>query len=238
MARWRCCRSWYSDSSPLPSFRKAWSHCRRRSGRQSLVCRSSSSGQLIFLVTRRDREWQALQALALERFHLLGLGVGLVIVAEQMQQAVDDEMGDMVLERLVFQSRFLATVSAASTMSPSIGGSGPPFGNGKAGKDRTLVGLSLPRQPALRVRIWASSEKTMLSSERPAAPVSAKAADTARSTSASAPPHRASRPPRRNIDVDGNRKIPAARFYVFRHEPASSHQLSVPRPRASLASRS
>ena len=78
---------------------------------------------------------------------------------------MDNEMRDMVLRAacLPVPPR-AATVSAASTMSPSIGGNAPPGASGKAGKDRTLVGLSLPRQPALRVRIWASSVKTTLSS--------------------------------------------------------------------------
>ena len=38
-------------------------------------------------------------------FHRLGLGVGLVIVAEQMQKAVHGEMGEMIGERLALGSR-------------------------------------------------------------------------------------------------------------------------------------
>src|SRR6185312_4226833 len=75
-----------------------------------------------------------------------------------------------------------ATVSDARTISPSMGGIAPSRDGGNAGKDRTLVGLSLPRQPALSALICASSEKTMLSSDAPFAPISAKVTSTARST--------------------------------------------------------
>src|SRR6185312_7519492 len=43
---------------------------------------------------------------ALQPLHLVGFRVGLVVVAEQMQQAMDHEMGDVVLQRLVFQYAF------------------------------------------------------------------------------------------------------------------------------------
>ena len=45
----------------------------------------------------------------------------------------------------------------------------PPISTGNAGKDSTLVGLSLPRHSALSVLIWASSVKTTLSSRSAAA---------------------------------------------------------------------
>ena len=100
-------------------------------------------------------------------FHHFRLGIGLMIIADQMQDAMHNEMRHVIGERLalVLQPR-AATVSAASTTSPSIGGSALPALAGKAGKDSTLVGLSLPRHPALSVRIWASSVKTTLSSLR------------------------------------------------------------------------
>ena len=44
---------------------------------------------------------------SLDRFHPLGLGVLDVIQAEQMQHAVHDEMGDVIVKRDVLRSRFL-----------------------------------------------------------------------------------------------------------------------------------
>ena len=86
----------------------------------------------------------------LERFHHLGLGVGLVIIAEQMQEAMDNEMGDMVRRAACLPvpprarpSRRPARCRRASAAARCAGLSG------KAGKDSTLVGLSLPRQSGI-----------------------------------------------------------------------------------------
>src|SRR5207249_4711292 len=115
--------------------------------------------------------------------------VGAVAVPEQAKHAIEERGTGM--RRLSGHAAGRNTRTGAlfrlfgrlgRTAGVRTGGSLPPFGNEKAGKDKTLVGLSLPRHSALRVPIWASSEKTTLSSEAPFAPVSAKAAATALST--------------------------------------------------------
>ena len=110
---------------------------------------------------------------ALQRFHLFGLVVVLVVVAEQMQQAVDDEMGDMVRERLAFQCGLARDrLGGEHDVAQHRRQRRRLAATGKPGKDRTLVGLSLPRHSAFSARIWASSVKTTLSSAagRPAGP--------------------------------------------------------------------
>ena len=89
------------------------------SGLSFIVVRSVS-----IPVTRRDRQCQASPAHArLQRFHLLGLVVGLVIVAEKMQEAMHHQMGEMVRRAACLPVPPRARPSrAASTMSPSIGG--------------------------------------------------------------------------------------------------------------------
>ena len=93
----------------------------------------------------------------------LGLGVALVIEAEEMQHAVHDEMGDVIGER--------GMCLLARLREHGLGGEhhiaerprlaelrrGSP-----AGKDSTLVEASLPRQVRFSARISASSVRTMV----------------------------------------------------------------------------
>src|SRR6478735_2571420 len=48
------------------------------------------------------RDPQLTENLALEAFHRLGFAVGLMVVADEMQEAVDREMAEMMVERLLF----------------------------------------------------------------------------------------------------------------------------------------
>ena len=132
------------------------------------------------------------------RFHLLGLGVGLVIIADQMQKAMDDEMGQMVVERLAFQARPRAPRSPRPARFAQHRRQRSPRRGGKAGKDSTLVGLSLPRQPALSARMCGivGEDQAELGRAAGSAPISARRRVDGACRERASAASQASRPPR------------------------------------------
>src|SRR5207244_91133 len=58
----------------------------------------------------RIRIWYAelRQDLLLERFHRFGVGVFFVIITDQVQEAVNRQMAEMMIERFLFVIRLLA----------------------------------------------------------------------------------------------------------------------------------
>ena len=125
----------------------------RRLGYRSV--RSSEGTQVI-------RSWGAIgignaelrQNSAFEAFHFSGFFIGFVIVADEMQKPMDGQMAEVMTERFVFVIG-LATQSligdrdVARAYAADRRQRGPVGCN--AGNDRTLVGLSMPRQLALSV---------------------------------------------------------------------------------------
>ena len=101
-------------------------------------------------------------------FHDLGVVVFFVVVADQMQKAVDREMAEMMIERLLLvvglparrlDRRWRCRRACAAHRRARAG----PVGC-KAGNDSTLVGLSMPRQLLFSVRMPASSVSMIASS--------------------------------------------------------------------------
>jgi hypothetical protein len=111
--------------------------------------------------------------LAFKRFHSVGVGIGLVIVADEVQKTMHGEMGQMVQENPIF----IVTFPGNRLVGKYI--FSPPAGAG-AGNDSTLVGLSIPRQSRLRARIAASSVSTILTSPSSGASAAAAAAMASR----------------------------------------------------------
>ena len=135
------------------------------SGMSFIVVRSVSIS-----VTRRDREWQASPSAApLDRFHRLGLRVVLVVMAEKMQHAMDNEMRRYGAPAACLPVPPRArTVSAASTISPSIGGSVPPISTRKCRKRQHIGRLVLAAPFGVqRPDMGVVGENTTLSSEAP-----------------------------------------------------------------------
>ena len=107
------------------------------------------------------RDAKPRQGFDLERLHDLRLGFGLVIVAEEVQDAVDNKVRAWSAKVLPSLSASRATVSKASATSPS-GCASRRSGWAEAGKESTFVGLSLPRQARLSVANAASSVRSRL----------------------------------------------------------------------------
>jgi hypothetical protein len=84
---------------------------------------------------------QRRQDLDLELFHRLGLSVGLVIESQQMQEAVNDEMLEMVHGRDALLGGLRADCLDGQHDIAKLA----RLGRAAAGKDRTSVGASLPR---------------------------------------------------------------------------------------------
>ena len=97
----------------------------------------------------KGRRCQGWRGLHLESFHDLGLGLDLVIVAEQMQDAMDHEMREVVGQGLALVSASRASVSRRARHRPAAGVPAAP-GAG-AGKDRTFVGLVLAAPGAVEL---------------------------------------------------------------------------------------
>ena len=130
------------------------------------------------------------QDLPLEAFHRFGVVVFFVVVADQMQEAMDRQMAEMMIERLLFvvglPARGLIGDGDVAEHARRIVGAAGPVGC-SAGNDSTLVGLSMPRQLLFRVRMPASSVSMTASSASPAsASTISAAASMARCTMASA----------------------------------------------------
>ena len=109
---------------------------------------------------------------ALQPFHLFGVAVVLVVIAEQMQKSVDGEVGEMMAERLALGDRLArGRLIGDDDVTDIWGGRAdlPPFAArpaGAAGNDSTLVAAFLPRQSRLSALIAKSSLSTIASSAR------------------------------------------------------------------------
>ena len=116
--------------------RTRYCRCRRRVAVLGVgyLCRRGPAGvECSFIVSsgiqdrvgvpHRDQKGQASARMRVSsRFHLLGLVVLDVVVAEKMQKAVNDQMREMVVDSACpVRAASRATVSRASTISPSIG---------------------------------------------------------------------------------------------------------------------
>ena len=107
------------------------------------------------------------EQLDLERLHPLRLVLGLVVVPEQVQRAVHHQVGRCAAERLALGCRLaqhglerhrdVAERAAARRPASGVPGS-------QAGKESTLVGLSLPRQSRFSSRTRPSSASRTLTS--------------------------------------------------------------------------
>ena len=103
-----------------------------------------------------------------------------MIVAEQMQHAVDDEMAQMMRQGLALLPRFARHgLEREHNVAEQHGRPGSPLAN-----DSTLVGASLPRQRRLRACTTASSVRTRLisASAMPASSSAARAVSRASRT--------------------------------------------------------
>ena len=105
----------------------------------------------------------------LQTLHRLRLAVVLVVVAEQMQETVHRKMGEMVANGLAFgpdfaRDRLVGDRDVAEHGRPAAASPSRRVRATAAGKDSTLVGLSLPRHCALSARIAESSVSTIASS--------------------------------------------------------------------------
>ena len=112
------------------------------------------------------------QRLDLKIFHQFRLRLDLMVVAEEMQNAVNDQMGKMMAQGPWIPPRPPAPTSR-TLMQYRQDGEGrryagrPAPGNSGAGKDSTLVALSFPRQVRFSSRICASSVSITLTSKPP-----------------------------------------------------------------------
>ena len=127
----------------------------------------------------RVRHREAPENPALQAFHLFGVAVVLVVIAEQVQKPVDGEVGQVVAERLALGlrlagGRLIGDDDVTNIWDRRAGfvGSflrrffcrlcdGPA---GAAGNDSTLVAVFLPRQSRLSALIAESSLSTIASS--------------------------------------------------------------------------
>ena len=137
---------------------------------------ASDSGMVLFSCggARRVRvgHREAPENPALQAFHLFGVAVVLVVIAEQMQKSVDGEVGKMVAERLALGGRFAGGRLIGDDDVTDIWGRPGGFSAlcawlaGAAGNDSTLVAAFLPRQSRLSALIAESLPSTIASSAR------------------------------------------------------------------------
>ena len=105
----------------------------------------------------------------LERLHGLRLRLGLVIVAEEVQDAVHNKVRGMVRQGLAFaflasRHRLEGERDVAERMAQRYARC-----SDRAGKDSTLVALSLPRHAVQLANAASSARRTLISEVRPPA---------------------------------------------------------------------
>ena len=99
-----------------------------------LVCRSWF--QINRLLSRIGIRMPSLAKMpSLERFHLFGFGISLVIIAEKMQKTMHEEMGEMVRRTACLEFGLARhRLRARGRCRPASAGSGPPRRTEKPGK--------------------------------------------------------------------------------------------------------
>ena len=110
---------------------------------------------------------EELELLGPHRRRLLGLGM---VVAEDVEHAVDDQQGQLVVERAGVRRRLLAGDVGTDHDIAEEDGDGiagqPPGIAASRGNDRTSVGPGLPRCCSLSAAISARSTNVRVSSPR------------------------------------------------------------------------